>query len=127
MLTCRGFDPIYILRTKYYSLRRKIDVTDDVSTTRRSDMTGYGGEEFRKVAGIGSITRPNPDGGGNGGMYHRDHRKKEDKRFAGILDDERASIKEVGDISVKNTVYSPKGITQSFMVEMRDYTFQKTL
>lgn len=90
-------------------------------------MTGYGGEEFRKVAGIGSITRPNPDGGGNGGMYHRDHRKKEDKRFAGILDDERASIKEVGDISVKNTVYSPKGITQSFMVEMRDYTFQKTL
>ena len=126
MLTYRGYYPIYILRTKYFRYEKK-DVTDDVSTTRRSDMTGYGGEEFRKVAGIGSITRPNPDGGGSGGMYHRDHRKREDKGFAGILDDERASIKEVGDISVKNTVYSPKGIPQNFMVEMRDYTFQKTM
>lgn len=38
-------------------------------------MAGYGGEDFRKVAGIGSITRPNPDGGGGGG-YHRDRRNK---------------------------------------------------
>ena len=52
-------------------------------------------------------------------------RKKEDKGFASILDDERSSIKDVGDISVKNTGYGPKGIPQSFMVEMHDYTFQK--
>ena len=88
-------------------------------------MTGYGGEDFRKVAGIGAITRTGPDGGGSGGMYHREHRKKEDKGFASILDDERSSIKDVGDISVKNTGYGPKGIPQSFMVEMHDYTFQK--
>ena len=92
-------------------------------------MTGYGGEDFRKVAGIGSITRTSPDGGGNGG-YHRDRKGKhaqEKKGFASFLDDERSAIKDVGDISVKNTVYSPKGIPQNFMVEMRDYTFQKTI
>lgn len=92
-------------------------------------MAGYGGEEFRKVAGIGSITRPNPDGGGGGG-YHRDRRNKkgQDKKgFASFLDDERSAIRDVGDISIKSTGYSPKGTPQSFMVEMRDYTFQKTI
>ena len=90
-------------------------------------MTGYGGEEFRKIEGIGQIVKTGPDGGGNGSMYHRDHRKQEKKGFASILDEERSSVRDIGDISVKNTIYSPKGTPQNFTVQMRDYTFQKTM
>ena len=86
-------------------------------------MTGYGSEEFRKVTGIESINRKGPDEGGSGGMYRQNRQKKEQGDFAGILAGEQR-LRESGDISVKSTGYGPKGLPQTVMIKMKDYTFQ---
>ncbi|MCR5590147.1 MAG: hypothetical protein K6F73_01310 [Lachnospiraceae bacterium] len=85
-------------------------------------MTGYSGEDFRKITGIGSIGRSGPDSGGSGGMY-RDNRRKKDNGFADILAEERHAHPD-GDISVRSTGYGPKGLPQTVLIKMKDYTFQ---
>ncbi len=86
-------------------------------------MTGYGNNEFRKVTEIGHIPRTGPDAGGSGAMYQQNHHKREGNDFAQILAGEQSSH-EGGDISVKATGYSPKGLPQKIMIQMKDYTFQ---
>ena len=86
-------------------------------------MTGYGTEDLRKVTEIGFINRTGPDGGGSGGMYRGNRQKKDNGDFAGILAGEQR-LRESGDISVKSTGYGPKGLPQTVMIKMKDYTFQ---
>ncbi|MCR5688480.1 MAG: hypothetical protein K6G58_10725 [Lachnospiraceae bacterium] len=86
-------------------------------------MTGYSGEEFRKITGIGSIGRSGPDSGGSGGMYRDNRRQKKDSGFADILAEER-STRPDGTISVRSTGYGPKGLPQTVLIKMKDYTFQ---
>ncbi len=82
----------------------------------------YGAEDFRKVTGIGYIGRTGPDSGGSGGMYHNNRHKKEKDDFANILEGEKSA--HDGDISVKSTGYGPKGLPNSVVIQMKDYTFQ---
>ena len=86
-------------------------------------MTGYGSDDLRKVTGIGSINRTGPDAGGSGGMYRDNRRRKDHSEFADILAGEQ-NLRESGDISVKSTGYGPKGLPQTVMIKMKDYTFQ---
>ena len=86
-------------------------------------MTEYGNNEFRKVTEIGHIPRTGPDAGGSGAMYHGNRRKREGDEFAKILEGEQTAH-ESGDISVKSTGYSAKGLPQKIVIQMKDYTFQ---
>ena len=86
-------------------------------------MTGYGGDDLRKITGVGYIGRTGPDSGGSGGMYHNNRRKKEQDNFADILAGEKTGH-DSGEISVKSTGYGPKGLPQTVMIKMKDYTFQ---
>lgn len=83
----------------------------------------FGAEEFIKVTGIGTIGRTGPDSGGSGGMYHNNRKRRDRDDFAKILDGEK-NAHDSGDISVKSTGYGPKGLPQTVMIQMKDYTFQ---